>query len=137
MGAKGDANAKGKRGKQGRTPRFIPTLETRPLSSSSPLSTVHCPLSTVHCPLFTVRCPLSTVHYFFTSPSPTRPPAVAPTLSSLERGDHPSTRCAFSLVAFFHLPSSGIICVTAGSRNAASRTSQLGNCRVGTRLAPP
>ena len=44
-------------------------------------------------------------------------------------------RCAFTEVAFLYLPSSGTICLTAGSRNAASFTSQLGNCRVGTRFA--
>ena len=48
---------------------------------------------------------------------------------------NPAVRLAFSLVAFFLLPSSGRICFAAGSRIAAMRTSQLGSCQVGTLLA--
>ena len=52
--------------------------------------------------------------------------------SSLERGDQPSMRRAFSLLAFFDLPSSGTACRASGLNQAATRTSQSGSCRVGT-----
>ena len=55
--------------------------------------------------------------------------------SSFERGAQPSRCLAFSLVAFLVLPSSGRMSLIAGSRNEAKRTSQLGNCRVGTLFA--
>src|SRR5258708_14912752 len=71
----------------------------------------------------------------FRRPSRTRLSAVATRASSFEYGAQPSTRLAFSLVAFFTLPSSGTINFTAGSRMAARRTSQFGNSRVGTLFA--
>ena len=52
--------------------------------------------------------------------------AVATSASSRDRGAQPSMRRAFSLVAFFVLPSSGTICRTDGSASDASRTSQIG-----------
>src|SRR5689334_11396370 len=73
--------------------------------------------------------------YFFRSPSRTRLSAVATMASSGERGAQPSRRLAFSPVAFLLLPSSGRICLTAGSRSAAMRTSQFGSGKVGTLLA--
>jgi hypothetical protein len=59
---------------------------------------------------------------------------VATIESSLEQGDRPSSRLAFSLVVFFRLPSSGSTSFIAGSRSAARRTSQLGSWRAGTLL---
>jgi hypothetical protein len=59
--------------------------------------------------------------------------AVAISASSLLRGDQPSMRCASTLVACSYFPSSGTICRTAGSRNAASLASERGNCRVASR----
>ena len=47
--------------------------------------------------------------------------------TAFERGAQPRRRRAFSLVAFFLLPSSGTIWPTVGSRNAARRTSQFGS----------
>ena len=61
--------------------------------------------------------------------------AVATTASSLGRGDQPSTRRAFSLVAFRQTSSSGTICLTSASKSADRRTSQLGSVRVGARRA--
>ena len=62
----------------------------------------------------------------FSSPSRTRLSAVATMDSSFERGDQPSRRLAFSLVAFFILPSSGRICFTAGSTHRGDAHQPVG-----------
>jgi hypothetical protein len=58
----------------------------------------------------------------FNSPSRTKLSAVATMDSSFDRGGQPGKRLASSLMAFFILPRSGKICVTAGSGVAATRT---------------
>ncbi len=71
----------------------------------------------------------------FRRPSRTRLSAVATIASSFDRGTQPSKRLAFSLVAFFTLPTSGRISFMAGSRSAAMRKSQSGSWRLGALLA--
>ena len=53
--------------------------------------------------------------------------------SSRARGAHPSTRAAFSLVAFFVFPSSGTAARASATNTAARRMAQSGACRVDTR----
>jgi hypothetical protein len=61
--------------------------------------------------------------------------AVAISASYLDSGDHPSSRLAFSLVAFLTTPSSNRISLAAGSFSAAKRTIQFGNARKRTLAA--
>ena len=58
--------------------------------------------------------------------------AVATMESSVERGVQPRRRRAFSLVAFLCLPSSGRICLMAGSARDAMVTMKSGSSRAGT-----
>jgi hypothetical protein len=71
----------------------------------------------------------------FSSPNLARLSAVATSASSRDRGFQPSSRSAFSPVAFFDCPSSEAICLSPGSAIETRRTSQSGSSRVGARLA--
>src|ERR1700734_3648989 len=61
--------------------------------------------------------------------------AVAMIASSFERGAQPSNRDAFSWLPFLVLPSSGSSSRTVGLNSAVTRSTQLGNDRVGARFA--
>src|SRR6478672_8558446 len=68
-----------------------------------------------------------TNHSGFSKPSFSRLSAVAVIASSFVRGAHPSTSRAFRFVAFLRFPSSGTICLIAGSQIEARRINQFGS----------
>ena len=80
----------------------------------------------------TVREPVPFFGLFFSSPSRSRLSAVSTMDSSLERGVQPNMRLAFSLVAFFILPSWGRIWASVLSKWRSIRCSF---CRMDTAFA--
>jgi NMT1/THI5 like len=79
--------------------------------------------------------PNQRAHSWAATPNFIRLSAVATIASSRDRGLHPSTRSACAFVAWRVLSSSGSMGHTVGSNSATTRTSQFGNCRVGTFVA--
>src|SRR5581483_3369531 len=84
------------------------------------------------------RAPDPSVHAarfaFGSKPSRNRLSAVATCATTRHLGSQPSTRLAFSLLAFLTFPSSGTSCAIDESTSAASRTTQSGSTLVGMRL---